>query len=80
MRLLSRRGSFRVEVEFLEPFHPRDFPGRKAIAAESRRRIEEALAKRLGGPARAFAGHDAIAQGTPVPEMPAGAMAASRRG
>jgi 1-acyl-sn-glycerol-3-phosphate acyltransferase len=54
-RLLSRRGSFRLEVTFLEPFHPRDFPGRKAIAAESRRRIEEALVAKLGKPLRPFA-------------------------
>lgn len=56
-RLLSRRGSFRMKVHFLEPFYPQDFPGRKAIAAESRRRIEEALVESLGGPLRPFA-HD----------------------
>ena len=72
LRVLSRRGSFPLRVEFLEPFHPRDFPGRKAIAAESRRRIEEALAHELGAPARPFVGHDALAAGTPVPELPAG--------
>ncbi|MDO7843339.1 lysophospholipid acyltransferase family protein [Sphingomonas immobilis] len=54
-RILSRRGSFPVRVHFLEPFHPRDFPGRKAIAAESRRRIEEALVTVLGHPLRDFA-------------------------
>ncbi len=54
-RLLSRRGSFRLKVHFLEPFQPRDFPGRKAIAAESRRRIEEALVAVLGHPLRPFA-------------------------
>lgn len=54
-RVLSRRGSFPLKVTFLEPFHPRDFPGRKLIAAESRRRIEEALVERLGHPLRAFA-------------------------
>jgi lyso-ornithine lipid O-acyltransferase len=54
-RILSRRGSFALEVTFLEPFHPRDFPGRKAIAAESRRRIEEALVAKLGHPLRPFA-------------------------
>jgi 1-acyl-sn-glycerol-3-phosphate acyltransferase len=54
-RLLSRRGSFRMKVHFLEPFHPRDFPGRKAIAAESRRRIEAALVESLGHPLRPFA-------------------------
>lgn len=72
VRVLSRNGSFKVIVEFLEPFHPRDFPGRKAIAAESRRRIEEALARELGAPARPFVGHDALAAGTAVPELPAG--------
>jgi len=54
-RLLSRRGSFRMRVHFLDPFDPHDFPGRKAIAAESRRRIEEALVKTLGHPLRPFA-------------------------
>jgi 1-acyl-sn-glycerol-3-phosphate acyltransferase len=54
-RLLSRRGSFRMKVHFLEPFYPQDFPGRKAIAAESRRRIEEALVASLGHPLRPFA-------------------------
>jgi len=54
-RLLSRRGSFPLKVHFLEPFRPEDFPGRKAIAAESRRRIEEALVAVLGKPLRPFA-------------------------
>jgi 1-acyl-sn-glycerol-3-phosphate acyltransferase len=54
-RLLSRKGSFPVRVHFLEPFFPADFPGRKAIAAESRRRIEEALILNLGKPLRPFA-------------------------
>lgn len=58
IRVLSRRGNFRVTVEFLEPFHPRDFPGRKAIAAESRRRIEDALVARTGAPLDPFRGHD----------------------
>jgi 1-acyl-sn-glycerol-3-phosphate acyltransferase len=53
-RILSRRGSFELRVHFLEPFHPRDFPGRKAIAAESRRRIEAALVAALGQPPRPF--------------------------
>jgi lyso-ornithine lipid O-acyltransferase len=54
-RLLARAGSFPLRIHFLEPFHPRDFPGRKAIAAESRRRIEEALVAALGKPLRPFA-------------------------
>lgn len=54
-RVLGRKGSFELRVTFLEPFHPRDFPGRKAIAAESRRRIEEALIAALRHPLRHFA-------------------------
>ncbi|PCD04152.1 1-acyl-sn-glycerol-3-phosphate acyltransferase [Sphingomonas spermidinifaciens] len=56
-RILARPGSFRLKVHFLEPFFPADFPGRKAIAAESRRRIETALVAALGQPLRPFA-HD----------------------
>jgi 1-acyl-sn-glycerol-3-phosphate acyltransferase len=56
-RVLARRGSFPLRIHFLEPFLPADFPGRKAIAAESRRRIEEALIEVLGKPLRPFA-HD----------------------
>jgi len=54
-RVLGRRGSFKLEVFFLEPFDPRDFPGRKAIAAEARARIVPALEARLGKPLRPFA-------------------------
>jgi 1-acyl-sn-glycerol-3-phosphate acyltransferase len=68
-RILSRRGAFRLRVTFLEPFHPRDFPGRKAIAAESRRRIEEALIKALGKPLRPFA-HDVAPVGYNPPAGP----------
>jgi 1-acyl-sn-glycerol-3-phosphate acyltransferase len=53
-RILSRKPHFPLRISFLEPFDPRDFPGRKAIAAESRRRIEEALVTALGGPLRPF--------------------------
>ncbi|MCW3847988.1 1-acyl-sn-glycerol-3-phosphate acyltransferase [Sphingomonas sp. LB-2] len=68
-RMLSRRGAFRLRVTFLDPFHPRDFPGRKAIAAESRRRIEEALIKALGKPLRPFA-HDVAPVAYAAPEVP----------
>jgi 1-acyl-sn-glycerol-3-phosphate acyltransferase len=54
-RLLARKGSFRLEVHFLEPFDPRDHSGRKAIAAEARSRIEPALELTLGKPLRPFA-------------------------
>ena len=57
VRLLARPGTFRVTVTFLEPFHPRDFTGRKAIAAESRRRIEDALVAAIGRPLAPFTGH-----------------------
>lgn len=53
-RILARRGSFALRVHFLEPFSPAEFPGRKAIAAESRRRIETALVASLGHPLRPF--------------------------
>lgn len=53
-RILSRPGSFDLRVHFLEPFAPTEFPGRKTIAAESRRRIETALVAALGHPLRPF--------------------------
>lgn len=58
VRVLSRRGSFSVRVVFLDPFDPRDFPGRKAIAAEARRRIMAAFEERTGRPLDPFIGHD----------------------
>ncbi len=54
-RVLSRKGSFKVRLHYLEPFSPEDFRGRKAISHESRRRIEEALVDILGKPLRPFA-------------------------
>ncbi len=68
-RVLARRGSFELRVTFLEPFHPRDFPGRKAIAAESRRRIEAALIAALGHPLRPFA-YDVAPIAYAAPETP----------
>lgn len=56
-RVLARKGTFPLKMEFLEPFSPEDFRGRKAIGQESRRRIEEALCEALGKPLRPFA-HD----------------------
>ncbi|MHA6718178.1 lysophospholipid acyltransferase family protein [Sphingomonas sp. RS6] len=53
-RVLARPGGFRLDVHFLEPFDPRDFAGRKAIAAECRRRIEAALVSAHGEPLRPF--------------------------
>ena len=54
-RILARKGSFPLSIHFLEPFLPSDFPGRKAIAAQSRKQIEEALLAALGKPLRPFA-------------------------
>lgn len=51
VRVLSRPGNFPLVVNFLEPFSPADFPGRKAIAAQARARIADALAASLGAPA-----------------------------
>ncbi len=56
-RILARRGSFDLAIHFLDPFDPRDFSGRKTIAAEARARIEPALVTALGKPLRVF-GHD----------------------
>jgi lyso-ornithine lipid O-acyltransferase len=58
LRVLARPGSFTVGVAYLEPFHPRDYPGRKAIAAEARDRIETRFADMLGTPVPPFVGHD----------------------
>ena len=59
LRVLARRGSFRVGVTFLTPFSPNEFVGRKAISAEARVRIAAALSAVLGHPAETFIGHDA---------------------
>lgn len=42
-RILSRRGTFTATLTFLDPFDPADFPGRKAVAAEARARMEAAF-------------------------------------
>ncbi|WP_088309080.1 lysophospholipid acyltransferase family protein [Novosphingobium sp. B 225] len=53
-RIFARPGTFTVNLHFLDPFDPHDFSGRKAIAAEARRQIEERLVKTLGKPLRPF--------------------------
>ena len=63
LRVLARPGSFRVGVQFLEPFSPTAYVGRKAIAAEARVRIAAALSAVLGHPAETFIGHDAWSSG-----------------
>jgi lyso-ornithine lipid O-acyltransferase len=58
LRVLARRGSFPLNMHFLEPFWPGEFSGRKAIAAESQRRIAAALETALGEQVGEFVGHD----------------------
>jgi len=77
LRVLARRGSFKVSVSALEPFDPVVIGGRKAIAAQARTAIAEALGKRLGHPAPLFIGHDAWAAGLPEPETPSPEMSAA---
>ncbi len=71
LRVLARKGSFRVRVTCLEPFDPVRIAGRKAIASEARQRIGAALTETLGQPVPDFIGHDAWAVGVglldPVP-------------
>lgn len=53
-RIFARPGTFTVDLHFLDPFDPHDFPGRKSIAAEARRQIEARLVEVLGKPLRPF--------------------------
>jgi len=41
-RLLARKGTLPLTLHFLDPFDPEDLPDRKAVAAEARKRIENA--------------------------------------
>ena len=54
MRIMARSGSFRLNINYLEPFSPEDHRGRKAIAAKARQEIEAALVATLGKPLRDF--------------------------
>jgi 1-acyl-sn-glycerol-3-phosphate acyltransferase len=42
LRVLGRAGGFSATLTFLDPFDPAETPGRKAIAAEARARMEAA--------------------------------------
>ena len=53
-RVLGRKGSFRVDIHFLEPFSPDQYRGRKAIGQKAREEIETALIESVG-PLRDFA-------------------------
>ena len=55
MRVMARRGTFRLRIHFLEPFSPEDHRGRKAIAAKAREEIETRLVEVVGRPLRDFA-------------------------
>ena len=63
LRVLARPGTFPLDMHFLEPFQPTAFPGRKAIAAESRSRIAAALETVTGAHVGDFIGHDHWADG-----------------
>ncbi len=55
MRVMARRGTFRLTIHYLEPFSPEDYRGRKAIAGKAREEIEVKLVETLGKPLRDFA-------------------------
>ncbi len=55
MRILSRRGTFRVRLHFLEPFAPDEHHTRKDISRRAREEIEAELLLALGKPLRDFA-------------------------
>lgn len=50
-RLLARPGPLPLTVHFLDPFDPEDFPDRKAIAVEARKRIIDCLPPSVVAPA-----------------------------
>nr|WP_246587153.1 lysophospholipid acyltransferase family protein [Stakelama flava] len=77
IRVLASAGSFVMRVVFLDPFDPRGFSGRKAIAAEARRRIGDAFEARMGETMPDFIGHDWWAGRT---DDPARHAQPSRRG
>ena len=54
MRVMARRGTFKLRIIYLEPFSPEDHRGRKAIAAKAREEIEEQLVANLGKPLRDY--------------------------
>lgn len=53
-RVLSRRGSFQLNLHFLEPFSPHEFRGRKCIGERARAAIEAALLTRMDAPLPEF--------------------------
>ena len=55
MRIMARRGSFRLRLHYLDPFSPEDFHGRKAISARARKAIEACVVANIEKPLRDFA-------------------------
>lgn len=41
LRILARPGHISLKIRFLDPFSPMDYAGRKAVASEARRRMEQ---------------------------------------
>ena len=54
MRIMARRGSFKLTIHYLDPFSPEEYRGRKAIAAKAREEIETQLVANLGKPLRDY--------------------------
>jgi 1-acyl-sn-glycerol-3-phosphate acyltransferase len=48
-RVFTRKGNFTVRAHFLPSFDPGDHPHRKAISAQARQNIADALSQSLGG-------------------------------
>ncbi len=78
-RVLARKGTFRLNLHYLEPFAPGDHCGRKEIGAEARRQIASKLEGLLGTSLRDFAlvvepvryapkrGEDSALENRPIP-------------
>lgn len=54
MRIMARKGTFSLRINYLEPFSPEEHRGRKAIATKAREEIEQSLVQALGKPLRDF--------------------------
>ena len=68
MRVMARKGTFELPINFLEPFSPVEYRGRKAIAMKAREEIEAALVETLGKPLRDFQHTVEAIRYTPPPE------------
>lgn len=70
MRVMARKGTFRLHIHFLEPFSPEEYRGRKAIAGKAREEIAAALEGTLGKPLRDFAHTVEAIRYRPPPSSP----------